>query len=237
MSFEEHQVGDCRLILGDCREVLAGLPANSVDAVVTDPPYGVAFTGKHTQTAHRGGRIKQESGYLSLPDTPLYVQQVVIPAIELCRTLAPAVTVTPGTRNLWLYPPAEDVGCFFSAAGTGMGRWGFTCMQPILYYGKDPYLARGMGSRPNSHGKVYPNDANKQAHPCAKPLPMMLWLVNRASLEGMTILDPFAGSFTTGLACLRLGRPFTGIEIERRYFDLGCARLEAAYAAGLGVRA
>jgi len=133
---------------------------------------------------------------------------------------------------MWRYPQPDDMGCFFSAAGTGMGRWGFTCCHPILYYGKDPYLAKRLGSRPNSCGQTYPNDANKIDHPCAKPLPMMLWLVQRASLAGMTVLDPFMGSGTTGVACVKLGRAFIGIDIERQYFDLACQRIEEACAQG-----
>ncbi len=221
MSVERVDIGTATLYLGDCREVLPTL--GHVDAVIMDPPYGVQLKAKRAK--QRGGGVKVRAGQYGHEDSPAYVRTVVIDALERCRMLAPAVTVTPGIRNLWLYPPADDLGCFFSAAGTGLGRWGFTCMQPILYYGKDPYLAQCMGSRPNSHGQTYPNDANTQAHPCAKPLPMMLWLVSRASLEGMTVLDPFMGSGTTGVACVRLGRPFIGCEIERRYFDVACERL------------
>ena len=59
---------------------------------------------------------------------------------------------------------------------------------------------------------------------------MMEWLVSRTSDEpGQTILDPFMGSGTTGVACARLGRSFIGIEIEPRYFDIACKRIEDAY--------
>ena len=113
-----------------------------------------------------------------------------------------------------------------------MGRWGFSCSQPILFYGKDPYLEHGQGSRANSLGQTYPNDANATGHPCAKPLPQMMWLVNRASWRDEIVLDPFMGSGTTGVACANLGRKFIGIEIEPKYFDIACERIEAAYAQG-----
>ena len=58
---------------------------------------------------------------------------------------------------------------------------------------------------------------------------MMNWLVSRASLPGETILDPFMGSGTTGVACANLGRKFIGIEIEEKYFDIACKRIEIAY--------
>ena len=165
-------------------------------------------------------------------DSPDYITTVVLPVLAQCRQKALAVVVTPGNRNLWQYPPADELGCFYSPAGTGVGRWGFNGMTPILYYGKDPYQTHGLGCRLNSFGQVDPARANSYGHPCAKPLPMMLWLVNRASLRGMTILDPFAGVFTTGVAAIREGRYFIGIEIDPAYFDAGCRRIEETYVQG-----
>jgi DNA modification methylase len=56
----------------------------------------------------------------------------------------------------------------------------------------------------------------------------MKWLVNRTSLAGETVLDPFMGSGTTGVACIDTGRRFLGIELERKYFDIACERIENA---------
>jgi len=217
------------LILGDCLEVLPTL--TGIDSVVTDPPYGVELKAKRAK--QRGGGTTIRAGEYCHEDSPLYVRSVCVPAIMLCQQLASCVAVTPGTRNLHLYPIPADMGCFFSAAGTGNGRWGFTCMQPILYYGKDPYLARGMGSRANSCGQTYPNDANEQPHPCAKPIAMMRWLVNRASLEGMTVCDPFMGSGTTGIACVGGNRRFVGIEKDPAHFETALRRISAALAQGV----
>jgi DNA modification methylase len=209
---------------GDCRDVLATLPSGfTVDVTVTDPPYGVGLTGKLAK--QRGGGQTFRAGAYSFDDAPEYVRDVVVPVIEACRKISRAVVLTPGIRNLWAYPPADDLGCFFSAAGTGVGRWGFTCSQPILYYGADPYLAAGMGSRANSHGQTYPNDANSIGHPCAKPLPMWRWLVGRTSLPGMTILDPFMGSGTTLVAAKPQGCKAIGIELEERYCEIAAKRL------------
>lgn len=194
-----------------------------VDSVVTDPPYGVDLKGKRAHL--RGGRTTDRVGQYTHEDTPVYVKSVVVPIIGVCLTIARSIALTPGTRNMHLYPIPDDVGCFFSAAGTGMGRWGFTCSQPILYYGKDPYLANGRGCMPNSCGQVYPNDANTYDHPCAKPIKMMHWMVNRASLEGELILDPFMGSGTTLRAAKDLGRRAIGIEIEERYCEIAAKRL------------
>jgi site-specific DNA-methyltransferase (adenine-specific) len=206
---------------GDCREVLPLL--GSVDSVVTDPPYGVGLTAKRGKA--RDGSVTIREGSYSFEDSPVYVSEVVVPIIAVCRALARCVAVTPGTRNLWLYPAADDMGCFYSAASTGLGRWGFACSQPILYYGSDPYLRTGKGARANSCGQTYPNDANEVDHPCAKPIRMMRWLVDRASLPGEIVLDPFMGSGTTLAAAKYSGRRAVGIEIEERYCEIAAKRL------------
>jgi DNA modification methylase len=220
-------IGDCTLYNADCLEVLPTL--TGIDSVVTDPPYGVGLKGKLSKK-RGGGQVFRDGGYTSTDDTPEYIETVCVRAIKLCIEISPRIAMTPGVRCMWKYPEPTDVGCFFSAAGTGMSRWGFTCSQPILYYGKCPYLAKCMGSRPNSHGQTYPNDANGIDHPCAKPIRMWQWLVERASLEGMTVLDPFMGSGTTGVACIKTGRKFIGIEKEPKYFAIACDRIRKAYA-------
>ena len=72
----------------------------------------------------------------------------------------------------------------------------------------------------------------KNGHPCPKPIKFMRKLVQRASLRGHTVLDPFMGSGTTGVACALEGRKFIGIDIEKEYFDMSCKRIEDAYLQG-----
>jgi DNA modification methylase len=70
-------------------------------------------------------------------------------------------------------------------------------------------------------------------HPCPKPQALMVRLINGLGHKRtQTVLDPFMGSGTTGVACANLGRKFIGIEIEPKYFDLACKRIEMAYAQG-----
>jgi DNA modification methylase len=214
--------GRVTLYNADCTDVLTP-KFSGVDVFIADPPYGVGLTAKRAK--QRSGEVSSRDGQYCHDDSPEYVKSVIVPAICMCMVLAPATVVTPGTRNMHLYPVPDDVGCFFSAAGTGMGRWGFTCMQPILYYGKDPYLAKSLGARANSCGQTYPNDANKQPHPCAKPLAWAQWLVARASIEGMTVCDPFMGSGTTGVAALGGNRRFIGIERDPIHFETAKQRL------------
>lgn len=209
-------IGDCTLYLGDCLEILPHLP--KVDAVVTDPPYGI---GLGSDPSHRIGNRPYES----FEDTPEAVASMVVPAIQQARSIAKRVVVTPGTRCAWLYPNPSELGSIYFPAGAGFSRWGFTCSQPILYYGSDPYMPKN--KKPNSTECT--ERVEKNGHPCPKPLELTKWLVARASLAGDQIIDPFMGSGTTGVACAKLGRRFIGVEIEEKYFDIACRRIQEAY--------
>jgi len=202
---------------GDCRDVL---PSIEADVMVTDPPYGVGLKGKKAN--HRGQtRDSGKGGYLSFDDSLEYVDEVVVPVVASWGRVA----VTPGTAAMWLYPKPSDIGCWYSGGGTGLGSWGFRCFQPILYYGKCPYVSSSRGHRPNSTHGIWPNDSNYIDHPCAKPMGFMRWLVVRASLAGETILDPFMGSGTTLRAAKDECRKAIGIEIEEKYCEIAANRL------------
>jgi DNA modification methylase len=204
---------------GDARDVIPLLP--KADLVLTDPPYGVSLAGKRTK---RDASLSN-TGYSGIfEDTPEYIDSTVLPIIRLCIERFHRVVVTPGVRHLFKYPEPSDVGCVFNPAGAGRGRWGFNCFNPILYYGKDPYIQRGMGGRPNGFSEVAAGDGSI-GHPCPKPLRWMLWLVNKASLPGDLILDPFMGSGTTLIASKRLGRSAIGVEIEESYCRIAIDRL------------
>jgi DNA modification methylase len=92
---------------------------------------------------------------------------------------------------------------------------------PVLFYGKDPKM-------PNAYanGKISTATAPDNGHPCPKPLQWMVWLVNRCSFDGETVLDPFMGSGTTLVAAKQLQRHAIGIEIEERYCEIAARRCE-----------
>jgi hypothetical protein len=131
--------------------------------------------------------------------------------------------VTPGVKNRERYPRPTHLGAIFYPSGAGMGPWGFTCWQPIHFYGPDPYLEDGKGSRPDSFSTT--EAAEQNGHPCPKPIGTMKWLVERVSRPGETILDPFMGSGTTLRAAKDLGRKAIGIEIEEKYCEIAAERL------------
>jgi DNA modification methylase len=210
-------IGDCALYLGDCREILPTL--GKIDAVVTDPPYGI--------DGGRGGDARDfgKGNYTdAFPDTEEYIATVCAPTITVILNHVPRGAVTPGIRCLHLYPRAADIGCFYTPAAMTHGPWGFVSFNPILYYGKD--FRAGYGALPSSI--TVTEAAPKVGHPCAKPTRAWEWLLNKVSQAQETVLDPFMGSGTTGVACVKLGRKFIGIEIEPKYFDIACHRIEEA---------
>jgi len=217
-------IGNATLYLGDCREILPTLPA--MTAMVTDPPYGVNFKGSATKHTVRDG-----VGYESFEDTPEKVRDEIVPRFMLALGLVHRAALTPGTRCSRFYPEPRAEGVIWYPSGANSGPWGFVMHQPIYYYGNCPYLAGSAGSRPTGFRSVEP--AEKNGHPCPKPIGQMEWLVNRVSAAfDDVILDPFMGSGTTGVACMNLGRKFIGIEIEPKYFDIACRRIEDAQRQG-----
>ena len=208
------------LYQGDCLDVMRDLPSGGVDAVVTDPPHGIDG-GRGGQARERGKGKYSPTSWIDNED---YIADVVVPVIRECIRIARRVVVTPGVRCLHLYPRASDIGCFWTPAATGCGTWGFSTFHPILYYGKDHRAGRG--ALPN--GKQVTERAEQNAHPCPKPLGAWTWLVDKASIEGETVLDPFMGSGTTGVACVQTGRSFIGIEIDPGYFAIAQRRIAEA---------
>ncbi len=220
-------IGNARLYLGDCREILPALP--KVDACITDPPYGIGFTRKTSDC--RGskhfdnGKTLQAS--VVYDDQPEGIKALVRDVMPMILAGAVRAVVFCGPAMLWNYPEPSAIGCVFLPNGAGRCSWGFQCMQPILFYGKDIYLQDGKGGRANSFRTEQPN-REEIDHPCPKPVQWMEWAINRAVRERESVLDPFMGSGTTGIACANLGRAFIGIEREPEYFDIACRRIEDA---------
>jgi len=209
--------------LGDCRDVLPLI--GRVDAAVTDPPYGVGLTAKTSFWDTKDGDARQAS--VLYEDDPDTIAALILDVIPKLLKMSTRALIFSGHRMLWNYPPSASMGSALVMGASGRDPWGFGCNNPILFYGKDPWLAAGKGSRPNSFSDSA-NNPDKFDHPCPKPLRWMEWAINRASMAAESILDPFMGSGTTGVACVNLGRKFIGIEREPKYYDIARRRIDDA---------
>ena len=214
-------IGNATLYLGDCLEILPTLP--KVDAVVTDPPYGI--NGGRGGSSIERGRGNYEGAFTAADDTPEYISAVVLKALAHCRWIARSVILTPGNKNFMLYPQPDGFGCLYQPAGGGAQRWGWIDSQPVFYYGESPLQGRQLF--PCSF-MVTKHDECDNGHPCPKPLSVMKKLVEKASGPDEVVLDPFMGSGTTGVACLWAGRKFIGIEIEEKYYNIAVERITNA---------
>lgn len=204
------QLGRHRLLCGDCTDaanVEALMDGQRAALCLTDPPYGV------------------EWDYDSIDDTEEALMALVNGFLPLARAVADVVLVTTGNKNLWLYPRPTWTLCWFVAAGTGRSPWGFTCWQPIVAYGADPYLHAGLGSRPDALALT--ESSPDVDHPCPKPMKVWQWIMERGSVAADQIIyDPFVGSGTTIIAAERLHRICYAMELSPHYCDVVLARYE-----------
>lgn len=211
-------IGNATLYLGDCRDVLPTL--GKVDAVVTDPPYGIDFP------------------YEGYEDTLANLEALIASFVPTCRDKATRVVITPGVSNVQRYPVADWIGAWTWETTATFGKLGYSQWQPILYYGKDLDGFGNVNGALKSDrihfagGSAKISSDDPSVHTCPKPLGFMRRLLTRFTHEGETVLDPFLGSGTTGVAAVQMGRRFIGIEREPKYFEIACRRIEDAQRQG-----
>jgi DNA modification methylase len=207
------------LLHGDCLELLRTLPDNSVDAVVTDPPYGINFPYK---------------GYSDTRENLIEIIRFVFP--EMIRVAKNRVVIMPGPTQIGLYPQADWVGAVCWNTTGSFGKYGFNQWTPLLFYGKD---VTGFGSVngqlksdviqiSGGGGVGFQRNNEEKQHTCPKPLNMMRKIIQRHVEPSSLVLDPFCGSGTTGVAAILEGFRFIGCEREADYVDIARARIEAA---------
>lgn len=210
MSFREEIIENARLILGDCREVLPTL--GRVDAVVTDPPYGMAWNGKITKgrniTSGAPAKTKHYGVSIIGDDVEFDPSWLLdFPCVILWGANHFGNKLPIGTTLIWLKRLDAGFESFLSDADVAWMKGGHG-----VYCRRDLSLQRDAAT-------------GNRLHPTQKPVGIMEWCVGKTT---GTVIDPFMGSGTTGVACARLGRQFIGIEIHEPYFDIACRRIEAA---------
>jgi len=214
---------------GDCLDLLRQLPDGCVDAVVTDPPYGVELGNTNNNTVGgRHGLVR--NSYATGGDTYEEYLVTVPPAIVQSRRVADRVAVFIGP-HIWDLPKADAIGGVYCPNAAARHQWGFKNLLPVLFYGKAPDLHLGVREQTVIRSTV---KAEKNGHPCPKPVEWMRWLIRLTTRPDETVLDPFAGSGTTGVAAMLEGRRAILIEREPAYCDIIRRRLDHASGTGKG---
>lgn len=220
---EKVVIGNAELWHGDCREVLPML-IGRVDAVVTDPPYGEV-------NRESGGLRALDKGAADVADFDLGKL-----AALLCRA-GSSVYVWCGTEQVSSYRAAfVDAGmstrlCVWEKpnASPMNGQHLWLSSVELCVFGKHA----GAPFFEHCASPVWRFPVQRdQVHPTQKPVALMARQIVASSAVGGRVIDPFMGSGTTGVACAELGRAFTGIERERKYFDIACERIASAQAQG-----
>ncbi len=199
-------IGAATLYLGDCRDILPTL--GKVDAVVTDPPYGIGEHGGACRTRGQPGYAKHENmGWDNeRPDPDVFAAMLGASHHQIIWGGNYFADMLPPSMG-WLYWKKLMGGDFAD------GELAWTSRRKALReFTKCP---KGMDKE----------------HPCEKPESLMRWCLDFLP-EAQTILDPFMGSGTTGVAAVQMGRKFIGIEREERYFQIACKRIEDAQRQG-----
>jgi len=227
----KEQIGDATLYLGDCREILPTLGA--VDAVVTDPPYG---QGLKVNTIFAGGtrnRMVPQPGGGRLMVRPKMHRPII--GDDRPFDPAPLLAIAPSQliwgahkfadrlpAGQWLVWDKVPTGKSRDQ-GDGEAAWLNKPGAPMRIF---RLLWDGLCVGAGAKHEVGP--FQQRVHPAQKPEVLMEWCLGFLP-DSRTILDPFMGSGSTGVACARLGRRFIGIEIDPGYFDIACRRIEAEY--------
>ena len=200
-------IGDAVLYHADCMDVLPGL--DKVDAVVTDPPYGIDNDCDYTRfTKIKAPECQNKHEQIKGDDKPfdaspfLEYPKVILWGGQYFQGLP------IGTWRVWVKKRDAALGTFLSDAELA---W--------MKGGNGIYVYQHEWS-----GFIRDSERNTAYHPTQKPVALMEWCINRLG-DADTILDPFMGSGTAGVAALKLGRKFIGIEIEEKYFKIACDRI------------
>ena len=229
--------GGCELYQGDCLEIMPQLGA--VDAVVTDPPYSVSVAG--ASVSGRKGKGTRNLDFFQGDTDWSSMTEFVGDAIALAVQKEPRTCVVwCGHRQIGRIVDNMEADGF----STRMIYWRKKCPPPSppgagfcsavehAVYGYKP--GRQWNGGQYEHN-VFEADSyrygqpGKVAHPTQKPLTLIAWNIRVLTDPRDTILDPFMGSGTTLVACVKLGRKGIGIEIDPDYFDIACRRVEEAY--------
>ena len=213
MTYKRKEViGDCELYLGDCLEVMPTL--GKVDAVVTDPPYGMNLNTDSTRFKGGGSDGIKRPAIIGddKPFDPSHILALGVPS-TLWGSNHYAQSLPTGQTLIWLKQNPNAFGAFLSDAELG---WSSQGNGVWCFY------------RPRSIATAVIEGGGKVAHPTQKPVSLMRWCIERHR-GAESILDPFMGSGTTGVACVQLHRRFIGIELDETYFDIACKWIEEAY--------
>jgi site-specific DNA-methyltransferase (adenine-specific)/modification methylase len=203
MNTRIETIGDATLYLGDCMDILPTLP--KVDAVITDPPYGLNIAAQPFKHQRMNGAEKKD--WDESAPSKLMLNEILEKGDKSILWGGNYFLLPPS--RCWLVWHKPDGPQSFSRV-----ELAWTNMDKLAGYFQWTIAA---------------TNPERVGHPTQKPLALMKWCIDQAG-NPESILDPFMGSGTTGVAAIQMGRKFIGIEREPKYFDIACKRIQQAVA-------
>lgn len=215
MTRVERLSDDVTLYQGDCREILPTL--GRFDAVVTDPPYGINVANLMAkQSGTKYGNAAAAKSHYDASDWDIVPPDAEL--LDACIHSAECAVIFGG--NYFDMPPAR---CWLIWDKQNGGNAFADAEMAWTNIDKPVRLKRHMWN-----GMLRKGGEAREGHPTQKPVEVMKWCIEQLPTTANTIIDPFMGSGTTGVAAVKLGRQFTGIELEPKYFDIACRRISEA---------
>jgi site-specific DNA-methyltransferase (adenine-specific) len=242
----EH-IGDATLYLGDCREAMRGISDGSVHLLWTDPPYGHA-----NHDGDFNARLNDFRGIAGKPianDTPDAMRDVVDAMLsEAVRVLDPDCCCCccccgggggPKPTFAWVAQRMDAKGLTFfhsviwDKLNPGLG-WRYRRQHEMVMVAHRETATLRWQDEAKAVRNIYSEmPPRNRLHPNEKPLGMVAHFINNHTYPGDVVLDPFMGSGTTGVAAVRMGRKFIGIELDPEHFETALRRIREAQAADL----
>ena len=216
-----------KLYNDDCLNVLKDVEDNSIDLVVTDPPYEVITGGRNGGVKGKPSGILTENKQLmkSIPKADLWLS-------ECFRVMKDGthIYIMTNTLNLTNYLNIiNDVGfklhnlLVWNKNNTTPNRWYMKNCEYVIFARKG--FAKSINNPSSQTVHNFDNIIGNKQHPTEKPVELMKLYVENSSQVGDTVLDPFMGIGSTGVACKELGRNFIGVELDEQYFDIATKRI------------
>lgn len=214
-----------KIILGDCLEVIKDIPSRSIDAIVTDPPFGIDFK------YHKNKDVAKTAEDYWVWFAPIYIEFIrILRAGGFLAIWQPALYF----KNFWSWY-GDDIHIYAGCKNFVQLR------KTEINYGFDPIIMRyKKGNNPlrpnkpkrnldffvaNTAKFVTETNSLARKHPCPRPIDQATEIVSNFTLDGGIVFDPFVGSGTIPLACKNTGRNFIGIEIDDKYYQLALERI------------
>ncbi|MBQ7774526.1 MAG: site-specific DNA-methyltransferase [Lachnospiraceae bacterium] len=226
---------ELNLLQGDCLELFSQIPDNSVDLIVTDPPYQIDNTkaGNNSALSKRIQSMNDELTEHRITDG--FDEAVLDQMVRVLKNINIYIWCNAKQIPMYFKYFVEKLGCAFdiivwvkSNAAPLFNNKYLTDKEYCLYFRRGGYCQPASYEKAKTAYFQPLNVRDKQMfkHPTIKPLNIIQTLVSNSSKENDTVLDCFMGSGTTGVACVKLNRNFIGMEINENFFKIAQARIK-----------